>query len=223
MTLLDSTKKHPMVMPDGMVVEDIVYLKQVIDHPRLEVGEFSYMHTFERDVTDYCRLLLPYLFPMSCEKVVIGKFVQIAHGVKIVTQSANHKMDGISTYPFMNFMMTEETTAEDIDAMFARGVDRGDTVIGHDVWLGMDAVVMPGVKIGDGAIIGTRSLVVKDIEPYTIVGGNPAKVIRKRFSDEVIEVLGEVKWWDWPIEKIEANVEVIRGGDVEALKKLSGM
>jgi len=219
MQLLDPTKKHPMVMPDGTVIRQVVHLNQVIDHPRIEIGEFSYYHNFE-ELEDYAGYLAPYLFPLSPEKLVIGKFVQMAHGVRIITSSANHNMNGFSTYPFNNFMMTSETTRDDILAMFDTPGKKGDTVIGNDVWIGMDATIMPGVTIGDGAIVSARSVVVKDVAPYTIVGGNPAKPLKKRFEDDVIAALLGVTWWDWPAEKIEANLDLIIGGDVDALLKL---
>lgn len=214
MLLLNSNKKHPMIMPDGMVIEQVVHLKEVINHPRIEIGEFSYYHNFEI-LNDYASFLAPYLFPLSPDKLIIGKFVQIAHGVRFITASANHNMKGFSTYPFTNFMMTSKTTSEDIVAMFKESSHKGDIIVGNDVWIGFEATIMPGVKIGDGAIIGAKSVVTKDIEPYTIVGGNPAKVIRKRFDDEVIEMLLTIKWWDWSIEKIEENIHIIAGKDID--------
>lgn len=219
--LLDPTKKYPMVMPDGTVIRQTVHLKQVIDHPRIEVGAFSYYHNFN-ELEDYAGFLAPYLFPLSPEKLIIGKFAQMAHGVRFITSSANHRMSGFSTYPFNNFMMTPETTREDILAMFAAAENRGDTVVGNDVWLGMDAIVLPGVTIGDGAIVAARAVVAKDVEPYTVVAGNPARPVRKRFDQATIEALLELKWWDFPIEVIEANVEAIVGADLEALRRALG-
>lgn len=216
---LDPTKKYPMAMPDGTVIKQTVHLREVIDHPRIEVGEFSYCHNFA-ELEDYAGFLAPYLFPLSLDRLVIGKFVQMAHGVRFITSSANHAMNGFSTYPFWNFMMTPETTGEDIVAMFHKSGNRGDTVVGNDVWIGMDAIIMPGVKIGDGAIIGAKSVVAKDVAPYTIVGGNPAREIRKRFDDEVIEALLAIRWWEWPIQKIEENLMIITGADIRALQAL---
>ncbi len=213
---LDPKKRHPMVMPDGTVIKQVVQLKPVIDHPRIEVGDFSYYHSFAV-LDDYATAIAPYLFPLSPEKLVIGKFVQIAHGVRFITDSANHRTSGFSTYPFSNFMMTAETSREDVMAMFDVANRKGDTRVGNDVWIGMDAVVMPGVTIGDGAIIGSRSVVVKDVEPYTVVGGNPGRKLKFRFSNEVIEALLQIKWWDWPVEKIEENLDAITGGDLEKL------
>lgn len=116
--------------------------------------------------------------------------------------------------------MTPETTMEEIQAMFQVSEKKGDTIIGNDVWIGMEAVVMPGVTIGDGAIIGSRSVVVKDVPPYTIVGGNPAQPIKKRFDDRVIQSLMEIQWWHWPIEKIENNLEAILNTDIKILRDI---
>ena len=216
MGLLDSRKKHPMTLPDGTVIKQTVHLKEVINHPKIQVGEFSYYHNFDI-LEDYASYLAPYLFPLSKDSLIIGKFVQIAHGVRFITSSANHKMSGFSTYPFNTFMMTPQTTSEDITAMFEDAQNRGDTVVGNDVWIGMNVVIMPGVKIGDGAIIGANSVVTKNVEPYTVVGGNPATIIKKRFDEQTIDTLLNIKWWDWSIEKIEKNIDVITGNDLDAL------
>jgi len=219
MGLLDSTKKYPMCMPDGTQIKQVVHLKEVIDHPRMSVGEFSYYHNFEV-LEDYASFLAPYLFPLSLDRLIIGKFVQIAHGVRFITSSVNHAMSGFSTYPFSNFMMTPQTSSEDIVAMFEASKNRGDVIVGNDVWLRLEATVMPGVKIGDGAIIGAKSVVAHDVEPYTIVAGNPARVVKKRFDDVTIEKLLKIQWWNWPIEKIETYKDVIGGGDIDALEHL---
>lgn len=215
MPLLNCNKKYPMIMPDGTIIKQVVHLKEVINHPRISVGDFSYYHNFTI-LDDYASFLAPYLFPLSPDRLIIGKFVQIAHGVRFITASANHNMNGFSTYPFTNFMMTSETTSEDIVAMFKESSHKGDIIVGNDVWIGLDATIISGVKIGDGAIIGAKSVVINDVEPYTIVGGNPAKVIRKRFEDEFIEMLLTIKWWDWSIEKIEENIEIIIGSNIDA-------
>jgi len=219
MSLLNRDKKYPMFMPDGTNIKQTIYLKEVIDHPRIVVGEYSYYHNFEI-VEDYAGLLAPYLFPLSLDKLIIGKFVQIAHGVRFISSSANHKMSGFSTYPFMNFMMTSDTKSEDITAMFKQAKNRGDTVVGNDVWIGLEATIMARVKIGDGAIIGAKSVVTKDVPPYTIVGGNPAKVIKKRFDLETTQQLLKIQWWNWSIEKIEANYNIITGDNLEELMAL---
>lgn len=209
-----------MVMPDGSEIKTVVHLNQVINHPRMEIGDFSYFGHFEV-LEDYAGYLAPYLFPLSPEKLVMGKYCQIAHGVRFITSSANHFMGGFSTYPFNNFRMTPQTTMEEIQAMFQVSERKGDTIIGNDVWIGMEAVVMPGVKIGDGAIIGARSVVVKDVEPYTIVGGNPAKPLKKRFNDGTIKTLLDIQWWNWPVEKVESNLETILSMDIEKLRDIA--
>lgn len=220
MAHLNSSKKHPMVMPDGTIIKEVVHLKEVIDHPRIEVGEFSYYHNFDA-LENYASFLAPYLFPLSPDRLIIGKFVQIAHGVRFITNSANHKMRGFSTYPFMNFMMNAQTTSEDIVKMFEESQNRGDTVVGNDVWIGIDATIMPSVTIGNGAIIAAKSVVTKDVKPYTIVAGNPAKVVKKRFDAQTIKRLEAIAWWSWDIDKIEKNIEIITGNDMDALEALS--
>ncbi len=218
--MLNPEQKHPMIMPDGTVVETVVQLNQVIDHPRIAIGDFTYFGHLET-LEDYAAYLAPFTFPLSPEKLSIGKFCQIAHGVRIITSGANHKMSGFSTYPFNNFTMTPETTLDDIKAMFNIPENIQDTTIGNDVWIGFEAVIMPGVIIGDGAIIGARSVVVKDVAPYEIVGGNPAQSIRKRFDEVTIARLLKLRWWDWPIETIEANRNLISGNDLSALEALA--
>ncbi len=219
MPRLNSDAVHPMVMPDGTVIEQVVHLKSVLDHPRISVGEFSYYHNFDK-LDDYVMALAPYLFPLSLDSLIIGKFVQIAHGVQFITSSSNHDMRGFSTYPFMNFMMNETTTSQDIVAMFEASGNRGDIVVGNDVWIGTNATIMPGVTIGNGAVIGAKSVVTKAVPPYTIVAGNPARIIRKRFDDATIAALERICWWDWESEKIEANWQTIAGGDLDALSML---
>ena len=218
MLLLDPNKTYPMVMPDGTQIKTVVHLNQVIDHPRIEIGDFTYFGHLEV-LDDYAAYLAPYTFPLSPEKLVIGKFCQIAHGVRIVTSSANHDMSGFSTFPFANFMMTPETGFDDIKAMFNVPDRKGDTVIGNDVWIGMEAVIMPGVTIGDGAIISARSVVTQDVPPYTIMGGNPAMPLKQRFDDATIAALLEVAWWNWPVATIEAHIDAIMCRDIDALER----
>jgi len=208
-----------MRMPDGTEIKQVVHLKEVINHPRISVGEFSYYHNFDV-LEDYASFLAPYLFALSLDRLIIGKFVQIAHGVRFITSSANHAMSGFSTYPFANFRMTSQTTSEEIVAMFEASKNRGDMVIGNDVWIGLDAILMPGVTIGDGAIIGAKSVVTHDVEPYTIVAGNPARMVKKRFDDETIKRLLKIQWWNWPIQTIEDHRDVITGNDIDALERL---
>lgn len=220
MPLLNPRTPYPMIMPDGTVIKTVVQLNQVIDHPRIEIGDFTYFgHLTVLD--DYAAYLAPYIFPLSPERLVIGKFCQIAHGVRIITSSANHDMRGFSTYPFRNFMMDQNTSPDEIAALFDNHSEKGNTVIGNDVWIGMEAVLMPGVTVGDGAIISARSVVVSDVAPYTIVGGNPARPLKQRFDDETVKELLAIAWWDWPVEKIEANIDAISGADLDALRAAS--
>ncbi len=186
----------------------LAFLKNIVKHPNIEVGEFTYYddpasaENFENNVL--------YLYPFSKEKLIIGKFCAIATGVQFVMSGANHKIDGFSAFPFFIFGHGWE---EGFD--FASLPSKGDTVIGNDVWMGYESTIMPGVTIGDGAIIAAKAVVTKDVEPYSIVGGNPARVIRKRFSDDAIRILLEVKWWDWTVEKISENILTIQGNDIE--------
>lgn len=205
------------VHPDPNVVFPIngvtrtCYLKNIITKSQIIVGDYTYyddpvdVHNFEKNVL--------YLYDFSEDKLIIGRFCQIATGVRFVTNGANHPMHGFSTYPFKVFGQSWSDVSMDIKS-------KGDIVIGNDVWIGNSATIMQGVKIGDGAIIGTNALVSKDVEPYTIVGGNPAKVIRKRFDDETIHFLLELAWWNWPIEKISLYAQSITAGDIVNLKHL---
>lgn len=189
-----------------------VFLKNIINSPQIQVGDYTYyddpqdIHNFERNVL--------YLFEFMQDKLIIGKFCQIATGVRFIMNGSNHAMDGISTYPFKVFGDAWSETA-------MNAVSKGDTVIGNDVWIGNSVTIMQGITIGDGAIIGTNSLVTKDVEPYTIVGGNPAKVIRKRFDADTIQFLLKLRWWDWNVEQITQHLKWITEGSIEELKKLT--
>ena len=159
-----------------------------------------------------------YHFPFIGDKLIIGKFCALARGVKFIMNGANHKISGISTYPFQIFGNGwERVMPKPGDLPY-----KGDTVIENDVWIGYDVLVMPGVKIGNGAIVSSRSVVVSDVPAYSVVGGNPAKVIRSRFTPEVVASLESIAWWDWPIEKITQHLELIVSGDADALKAAAG-
>jgi virginiamycin A acetyltransferase len=157
---------------------------------------------------------MPYMHPSAPEQLIIGKFVQIAHGVQIITSSANHQMDGFSTYPFAVFGEPWQSAYQ------FKWPQKRDTTIGDDVWIGHQAFIMPGVTIGSGAIIGAGSVVTKDVPPYTIVAGNPAKLIRKRFDEDTINALLDIQWWHWPIETITIHLKHIVACEVERLKKI---
>jgi virginiamycin A acetyltransferase len=203
---------HPITLADGTVVAGTVYLKNVINHPRISVGEFSYASNFAPQ-RDWAATLAPYLFPFSKEKLVIGKFCQFAHGATFITSSANHPLQGFSTYPFRIF--DPATMVDYLDLPFR------DTVVENDVWIGHEALIMPGVTLGSGAIIASRAVVTKDVPPYCVVGGNPARVIKSRFDDATTAALLALHWWDWPVEKIQANLAAIEGADLAKLQAIS--
>ncbi|MBR0555793.1 CatB-related O-acetyltransferase [Ciceribacter sp. L1K23] len=208
MPLLHAGAIHPITLPDGTVYRDTVYLRNVIDHPRIEVGDYSY-YTHSGAPEDTAHILAPYLGPSCRERLTIGKFVQIARGSCFITSSANHPMTGFTTYPFRIFK-PETFGYKDLPVR--------DTVVGHDVWIGHDATIMPGVRIGAGAIVGAASVVTRDVPAYAVVGGNPATLIRMRYPDETIVELLRIAWWDWSIERIEENLAALTSGDLSALQ-----
>lgn len=156
-----------------------------------------------------------YHYPINHDRLIIGKFCSIASGARFLLNSANHTLKSLSTYPFPLFY---EEWGLDMKNVADSWDNKGDIIVGNDVWLGYEAVILAGVTIGDGAIIGTRAVVTKDVAPYTIVGGIPAKPIRKRFSDDTISVLTDMKWWDWSKEEIAKNMDKIQSGCIERLK-----
>ena len=191
----------------------IIYLKNAIDDPSIQVGDFTVYNDFVHDPRDFQKNNVLYHYPINGDRLTIGKFCSIACGAKFLMNSANHAMASLSTYTFPLFGEEWEhgmTVAETWD-------NRGDITVGSDVWIGYEAVILPGVTIGDGAIVGSRAVVTKDVPPYAIVGGIPAKVIRRRFDQETIDALLELKWWDWPPEKLSKNIRAIHSGDLEAL------
>lgn len=214
-TTIDPNIKCPVKMPDGSAWPHTIFLKNFIEHPNIAIGDYTYFNDFKLPVDDVRQLLVPYMHAGATEKLIIGKFVQIAHGVQIITSSANHQMSGFSTFPFAVFGEPWSSNYE------ANWPNKGDTVIGNDIWIGHQSLIMPAVTIGDGAIIASGSVVTKDVAPYTIVGGNPAKIIRKRFDEETIATLLEIKWWDWPIDVINKNIHAIVSSDLTTLKKVA--
>lgn len=195
--------------------KQIVYLKDVITSPNIIVGDYTIYNDFVNDPRDFVKNNVLYHYPINGDKLIIGKFCSIACGAKFMFTSGNHSMKSLSNYTFPIFFDEWGLDAKDICNAWD---NKGDIVIGNDVWIGYDAVIMSGVKIGDGAIIGTRAVVTKDVPPYTIVGGVPAKPIRKRFDDETIEKLLALRWWDWSYEKIKRNIPAIRSGDITELE-----
>lgn len=202
---------HPVVFPDGSTHTKTVFLNRVIDHPNIQIGDYTYYSDFD-EVTEHAVHIAPYLFAGSRERLIIGKFCQIAHGSRFITASANHPMGGFSTYPFSIF------NPDTMDAYGDLALQWGDTVIGNDVWIGYGATILPGVTIGNGAIIGAKSVVARDVGPYEIVGGNPARIIRPRFDAKTIGSLQRVCWWDWPIDHIQTHRGAIEGADIAALE-----
>lgn len=188
-----------------------VYLKNIIKNPQIIVGDYTYyddpesVYNFEKNVL--------YLFDFIGDNLIIGKFCQIAAGVRFIMNGANHSMESFSTYPFKIF-------GKIWDKAYLNVKSKGNTIVGNDVWIGNSATIMPGINIGHGSIIGSNSLVAKDVEPYTIVAGNPAKEIRKRFDEKTIKLLLDLQWWNWNIQKITENLHIITNGNVEQLKKL---
>lgn len=204
----DPHDKHPM---KGF--PQVCFIKNTVSNPNIQIGDYTYYddpddsENFERNVL--------YHFPFIGDKLIIGKFCAIATGVTFIMNGANHKLSGFSTYPFNIFGNGwERVTPQPSELPF-----KGDMVIGNDVWIGYEAVLMPGVKIGDGAIIAAKSVVVSDVPAYTIVGGNPAKILRQRFDDDVIQALLEIAWWNWNIQKITRNLEKIVGANIAALRE----
>ena len=192
-----------------------IYLKDAIKNPNIMVGEYTMYNDFRDDPTLFEHNNVLYHYPINDDKLMIGKFCSIACGAKFLFNSANHTMNSLSTYPFPLFFEEWGLDRKDVASSWDH---KGDIVIGNDVWIGYEAVVMAGVTIGDGAIIGTRAVVTKDVPPYMIVGGIPARPIKKRFSEETIEKLLDLQWWDWPREKLAENIEAIKNGCIEQIK-----
>lgn len=194
-----------------------VYLKDVITGPNIEIGEYTIYNDFVRDPRDFEKNNVLYHYPVNGDRLVIGRFCSIACGAKFMFTSGNHSMQSLANYTFPIFFDEWGLDAKDICDAWD---NKGDTVIGNDVWIGYEAVIMPGVKIGDGAVIGTRAVVTKDVPPYTIVGGVPAKPIRRRFDDATVEKLEALRWWDWDKDRLKRALPAIQAGDIAALAAL---
>jgi virginiamycin A acetyltransferase len=203
--MIDPNKKFPM--PD---IKRLCFLKNIVTNPNISVGDYTYYDDPE-SIENFNKNVL-YHFDFIGDKLIIGKFCQIATGVRFIMNGANHAINGFSTFPFCAF-------GNDWESVPLAPNIKGDTIIGNDVWIGYNALLMPGVKIGDGAIIASGSVVTKDVEAYSIVGGNPAKLIRKRFDDKTIKKLIELAWWDWPFDKITIYANAIATGDNALFEK----
>lgn len=207
MPLPDPLTRHPIPGWKGTA-----FLKAVVDHPLIEVGEYSY-YDDSRGPEHFVARCVRYHFDFVGDRLIIGKFVAIAQAAQFIMNGANHPMGGFSTFPFAMFGIPEAPalTPETLS-------HRGDTVIGNDVWIGREAVIMPGVTVGDGAIIGTRAQVSRDVPPYAVVVGNPGEVVKTRFPPEIVEELLAIRWWDWDAEKIARNLRLIAAADIDALR-----
>ena len=202
--------KHPM---PGF--PQICFIKNTVNNPKIIIGDYTYYDDPE-DSENFERNVL-YHYSFSQDKLIIGKFCALATGIKFMMNGANHKTSGFSTYPFYIFGNGwEKVTPQDEELPF-----KGDTIVGNDVWIGYESIIMPGVTIGDGAIVAAKSVVVNDVPPYCVVGGNPAKVIKQRFDDETIKSLLDLAWWNWKIDKISANLEYITSANINALASIS--
>jgi len=207
MNIPDKHQKFPLPNYDRLC-----FLKNVVKNPNIIIGDYTYYDDFEK--VENFEKNVKYLFDFVGDKLIIGKFCMIASDVTFIMNGANHLSEAISSYPFAIFGGDWST------AMDGKSYPtKGNTEIGNDVWIGYGATIMPGVIVGDGAIIATKSVVTSDVAPYTIVGGNPAKEIRKRFSKEQIQQLLDLAWWDWPVEKITKQVHNLTGKEMRVLKK----
>ena len=190
--------------------ERLCFLKNIIKNPNIVVGDYTYYDDFE-DTANFEKNV-KYLFDFNNDQLIIGNFCMIASNVKFIMNGANHLTDTISSYPFSLFGNGWQ------EAMKGKEYpNKGNIVVGNDVWIGYSATIMAGVTIGDGAIIATNSTIIKDVEPYSVVGGNPAKEIKKRFSEEIIAKLLELKWWNWDIEQITKNIQNLTGNEIDKL------
>jgi virginiamycin A acetyltransferase len=195
--------------------ERVVFLKPLVRNPQIQVGEYTYYDDpdaaleFERDA---------FLYGYGPERLIIGRYCAIASGVRFIMPGANHADLGPSTFPFGIFggIWAERT----MDLVMS-AESRGDTVVGNDVWLGYRALVMPGVAIGDGAVVAAASVVTSDVPPYAIVGGNPARVLRRRFEDDEVERLLRAAWWDWPVELVTEHARAIMAGEPAELERIA--
>lgn len=207
----DPDRLHPTTRPE---LNNVVFLKNQITSSLIEAGDFTY-YDDEGIRPPFQDANVHYLF--GPQRLLIGRFTAIGPGVTFLMPGGNHPMAGVSTYPFT--MFGGDWATKTLDAFLAIE-QRGDTVVGHDVWMGREAVVMPGVTIGDGAIIGAHSVVARDVGPYEVVAGNPARTIRTRFTADEIDTLLRIRWWDWPVERITEHAETIMTGRPQDLARI---
>ncbi|MDD3921045.1 MAG: CatB-related O-acetyltransferase [Eubacteriales bacterium] len=208
-----------MTIPENKIYprtqdKQIVYLKSVVKNPNIIVGDYTIYNDFVHDPVEFEQNNVLYQYPINHDRLIIGKFCSIACGARFLFNSANHSLHSLATYSFPIFY--EEWGLDTADITTAWD-NKGDIVIGNDVWIGYEAVILSGVTIGDGAVIGARAVVTKDVPPYTIVGGVPAKPIRMRFPEEVVAALQKLQWWNWPRERIAKNIKAIQAGCIDQL------
>ena len=197
-----------------------VYLRAVVHGHNISVGDYTIYNDFVRDPVEFERNNVLYHYPVNGDRLVIGKYCSIACGAKFLLNSANHTLRSLSTYPFPIFYEAWGTPVSEVSSAWD---NRGDIVIGNDVWIGYEAVILSGVHIGDGAIIGARAVVTRDVEPYTIMGGVPARPIRKRYDEETIQRLLALRWWDFPPEQMRKCRDALGQGDLQALEQMAGV
>ena len=205
----------PNAVHPNVAVPSVCFIKNVVTRKNISIGDYTYYD--DPDGTENFEAHVTHHYEFLGDRLVIGKFCAIARGITFIMNGANHRMNSVTTYPF-NIMGHgwEKCTPTLEDLPF-----KGDTVVGNDVWIGQDVTVMPGVHIGDGAIIAAESVVTRDIPPYHVAGGNPCRVIRKRFDDALIDYLLALKWWDWDAEKIFCNLEALCSGDLEQIRTVT--
>lgn len=206
---MDSNKIYPRTGD-----QETVYLKSVITKPNIKVGEYTMYNDFVSDPTRFENNNVLYHYPVNNDKLIIGKYCSIACGAKFMFTSGNHKMSSLSTYPFPLFFEEWDLERNEVTEAWD---NKGDIIIGNDVWIGYEAVIMQGVHIGDGAIIAARALVTKDVAPYTIAGGVPARAIRTRFPEETVKKLMKIQWWNWDEAIIQKNLSHIATGNIDGL------
>ena len=205
---------NPNVIFPNPKIPSLCFIKNVVKNPNIIVGEYTYYddingaENFESHVTHH--------YDFIGDKLIIGKFCAIAKGIEFIMNGANHRINSITTYPFNIMGNGWEKSALSLSELKLKG----DTIVGNDVWIGQNVTVLPAVHIGDGAIIGANSVVAKDIPPYSVAVGNPCEVKRKRFDEDLIEYLLQIKWWDWDAEKIFKNMEALCSGDLSKIKNI---
>lgn len=204
----DKNKIHP-----NPNVPSVCFIKNIIKNPNIIVGDYTYYDDYETNGEDFEKHVT-HFYPFIGDKLIIGKFCSLAKGIRFIMNGANHRLDGLTTYPFNIMGNGWEKVIPRIEDLPLKG----DTIIGNDVWIGENVTILPGVHIGDGAIIGANSVVAKDIEPYAVAVGNPCHVVKKRFTEEKIQALLNLKWWDWGEEKIFNNLEALVKGNIDKLK-----